>query len=110
MDQLRLAQQSGDPLREGIALNNLGGYYKDRRETAKAVDHLKKALEYFSILQDFDKKAAVLNYLGATYHETLAALWRASKRHGETLGVFLQDLNQQHERDIARQSEGAGTR
>ena len=52
----------------------------------------------------------VARRLGANYDETLAALWRASKRHGETLGVFLQDLEQQHERDVARQSEGAGAR
>jgi hypothetical protein len=52
----------------------------------------------------------VARRLGANYDETLAALWRASKRHGETLAVFLQDLQQQHERDVARQAEGAGVR
>jgi hypothetical protein len=52
----------------------------------------------------------VARRLGANFDETLAALWRASKRHGETLSVFLQDLQQQHERDIARQTDGVGAR
>jgi hypothetical protein len=51
----------------------------------------------------------VAQRLGADHAETLAALWRASKRHGETLSVFLEDLRQQHERDVARQSEGVVT-
>jgi hypothetical protein len=49
----------------------------------------------------------VAQRLGASREETLAALWRASKRHGETLTVFLRDLRQQHERDVARQSDEA---
>jgi len=36
----------------------------------------------------------------------LAALWRASKRHGETLPVFLSELRTQHEREVARHVEG----
>ena len=50
----------------------------------------------------------VARRLSASYDETLAALWRASKRHGETLSVFLQDLRQQHEREVARQTDDGG--
>ena len=36
--------------------------------------------------------------------EMLAALWRSSKRHGETLAVFGRELAAQTEREAARQS------
>jgi hypothetical protein len=41
--------------------------------------------------------------------EALAALWRASKRHGETLSVFVGELRGQFEREAAQASGAAGT-
>jgi hypothetical protein len=38
---------------------------------------------------------------GASEEEALAALWRASKRHGETLAVFAGELKAQFEREAA---------
>ncbi|MGH2350869.1 MAG: hypothetical protein ACRDI2_05785 [Chloroflexota bacterium] len=38
---------------------------------------------------------------GASEPEMLAALWRASKRHGETLLVFAGELRAQFERETA---------
>lgn len=38
---------------------------------------------------------------------TVAALWRASKRHGETLSVFITELDQQFERETAAASGAA---
>jgi tetratricopeptide (TPR) repeat protein len=70
LDQhLKAAQSAGDPWKQGIALNNLGTYYKERRETAKAAKFFVKALEFFSVLQDLERKATVLNNLGGTYHD-----------------------------------------
>jgi len=66
-EQLRQAESAGDPWKAGIALNNLGDYYKDRRETGKALEHFQKALEYFTALDDAEKKATVLINLGGTY-------------------------------------------
>jgi len=48
----------------------------------------------------------VAQRLGISREVALAALWRASKRHGETLPVFLGELRTQHEREVARQVEG----
>jgi Flp pilus assembly protein TadB len=39
--------------------------------------------------------------------EALAALWRASKRHGETLSVFIGELRAQFEREAAQTAGGA---
>ena len=38
---------------------------------------------------------------GASEEEALAALWRASKRHGETIAVFIGELKAQFEREAA---------
>jgi hypothetical protein len=38
---------------------------------------------------------------GTSEPEALAALWRASKRHGETLAVFAGELRAQFEREHA---------
>src|SRR6516225_9060079 len=43
-EQLRQAEAAGDPWKAGIAYNNLGDYYKDRRDTAKALEHFQKRL------------------------------------------------------------------
>jgi hypothetical protein len=40
--------------------------------------------------------------------EALAALWRASKRHGETLSVFVGELRGQFEREAAQAAGAAG--
>ena len=40
--------------------------------------------------------------------EALAALWRASKRHGETLSVFVGELRGQFEREAAQSAGAAG--
>ncbi len=39
-EQFRQAELAGDPWKQGIALNNLGSYYKDRREFPSAVELL----------------------------------------------------------------------
>ena len=70
-DQLRQAEAVGDPWKEGIALNNLGDYHKDRRETTKAIELFQKALEYFTALDDAEKKATVFNNLGGTYADAM---------------------------------------
>lgn len=67
MDQFRQAELAGDPWRQGIALNNLGSHFKDRRETGKAVDYFQRALDFFTALDDREKKATVLTNLGGTY-------------------------------------------
>lgn len=66
-DQLHQAELAGDPWRQGIALNNLGSHFKDRRETGKAVDYFQKALDFFTALDDREKKATVLTNLAGTY-------------------------------------------
>lgn len=66
-DQLRQAELAGDPWRQGIALNNLGSYYKDCHETGNAVDFFQKALDFFIALDDQEKKATVLTNLGGTF-------------------------------------------
>jgi len=43
--------------------------------------------------------------LGVSHEEALAALWRASKRHGETLAVFGTELHSQFERETARAAQ-----
>jgi hypothetical protein len=40
-------------------------------------------------------------HFGISREEALAALWRASKRHGETLAVFAGELRAQFEREQA---------
>jgi hypothetical protein len=45
----------------------------------------------------------------ADERELLPALWRASKRHGETLTVFAGELRQQFAREAARAGEAGGT-
>lgn len=47
---------------------------------------------------------------GAGEPETLAALWRTSKRHGETLAVFAQELRNQLQRETASGGEAAAAR
>ena len=42
---------------------------------------------------------ALAQRFNAGEHEMLAALWRASKRHGETLTVFAGELNAQFQRE-----------
>jgi tetratricopeptide (TPR) repeat protein len=67
LEQLRQAELAGDPWRQGIALNNLGSHYKDRRDTGKAVGYFQRALEFFTALDDREKKATVLTNLGGTF-------------------------------------------
>ncbi len=66
---LQSAEAAGDPWKQGVALNNLGDLYKNRREHGKALEHFQKALQFFTALDDKEKKAAVLNNLGGTYLE-----------------------------------------
>jgi hypothetical protein len=47
----------------------------------------------------------VAQRFGVERDVALAALWRASKRHGETLGVFVAELADQIQRETARQSD-----
>jgi tetratricopeptide (TPR) repeat protein len=67
--QLLAAEGAGDPSKQGIALNNLANHYKESRDTAKAAEYFLKALDFFSVLQDMERKATVLNNLGGTYHD-----------------------------------------
>ena len=46
---------------------------------------------------------ALVQQLRIPADEALAVLWRASKRHGETLAVFGHELASQLERETARQ-------
>jgi len=66
-DQLRQAEAAGDPWRQGIVLNNLGSYFKEKRETATALQYFHKALEFFTALDDAEKKGTVLVNLGGTF-------------------------------------------
>ena len=79
-DQLQQAELAGDPWRQGIALNNLGSYFKDLRETGKAIAYFHKALEFFTALDDREKKATVLTNLGGTYLD--------SRDHAQALEQF----------------------
>jgi hypothetical protein len=45
---------------------------------------------------------------GADERVVLAALWRTSKRHGETLAVFATELTDQFQREAAAATSGAG--
>lgn len=70
--------------------------------TVKAdLDQLTKEMDAEDLSAGID---AVAKRLGVPRERALAALWRASKRHGETLSVFLSELKQQDERETARQS------
>jgi tetratricopeptide (TPR) repeat protein len=86
-DQLRTAELAGDPWKQGIALNNIGDYYKNRREHAKAVTYFEKALQFFTALDDQEKKAAVLNNLGGTYLEAREHQ-RALEQFALALGTY----------------------
>lgn len=44
---------------------------------------------------------------GVTEAEMTAALWRTSKRHGETIAVFARELHEQFQREVARTGEPA---
>jgi tetratricopeptide (TPR) repeat protein len=83
-EQFRQAELVGDPWKQGIALNNLGSYYKDRREFPSAVSYFQKALEFFTALDDNEKKATVLINLGGTYLD--------QKEHGKALEQFAMAL------------------
>lgn len=70
--------------------------------TVKAdLDQLTKEMDAEDLSAGID---AVAKRLGVPRERALAALWRASKRHGETLSVFLSELKQQDERETARKS------
>lgn len=86
-EQLRQAEVAGDPWRQGIALNNLGSYFKDRRETGKAVDYFQNALGFFTALDDREKKATVLINLGGTYLD-LRDFPRALEQFALALGTY----------------------
>lgn len=86
-EQLRQAELAGDPWRQGIALNNLGSYFKDCRETGKAVNYFQKALDFFTALDDREKKATVLTNLGGTYLD-LRDYPRALEQFALALGTY----------------------
>lgn len=50
--------------------------------------------------------AELARRFGTSDDEALAALWRASKRHGETLAVFASELRGQLERESAATASG----
>ena len=66
-EQFRQAELAGDPWKQGIALNNLGSYYKEQRDFPYAIKYLQRALEFFTALDDNEKKATVLINLGGTF-------------------------------------------
>ena len=71
------------------------------------VEQLTAELAAPDVSQGIDE---VAQRLGTPREVALAALWRASKRHGETLSVFLHELHNQHEREVARQVEETAAR
>ncbi len=83
-EQFRQAELAGDPWKQGIALNNLGSYYKDQRDFPHAVKYLSKALEFFTALDDNEKKATVLINLGGTFLD--------AKDHAKALEQFAMAL------------------
>jgi tetratricopeptide (TPR) repeat protein len=83
-EQLRQAELAGDPWKQGIALNNLGSLYKERREYPKALTYLHRSLEFFTALDDNEKKATVLINLGGTFLD--------QKEHGKALEQFAMAL------------------
>ena len=62
---------------------------------------LEKELDAEGVSEGLD---AVAKRLGVSRERALGAIWRSSKRHGETIAVFIQELNQQTERETARQT------
>ena len=68
------------------------------------LDQLAKELDADGVSEGID---ALASRLGVSRERALAALWRASKRHGETISVFLDELKHQAQRETARQSEGS---
>ncbi len=67
------------------------------------LDQLTKEMDADGLDDGID---AVAKRLGVPRERALAALWRASKRHGETLSVFVGELKGQDEREAARTSAG----
>jgi Tfp pilus assembly protein PilF len=65
--QLQLAEAAGDPWKQGIALNNLGDFFKNRNEQATARQYFQRALQFFTALADLERKATVLHNLGGSY-------------------------------------------
>jgi hypothetical protein len=66
------------------------------------LEQLSKELDTEGVSQGIDSLAS---RLGVPRDRVLAALWRSSKRHGETLPVFLSELTAQDERERARKTE-----
>ena len=62
---------------------------------------LEKELDAEGVSESLD---TVATQLGVSRERALGAIWRSSKRHGETIGVFIQELKLQTERETARQS------
>jgi hypothetical protein len=68
--------------------------------TVKAdLDQLQRELDAQDVQDGIEREA---QRLGVSRELALAALWRASKRHGETLTVFLNELTNQVQRETAR--------
>jgi hypothetical protein len=65
------------------------------------LEQLSKELDADGVSGSID---AAAQRLGVPRERALAALWRASKRHGEALSVFLSELGQQDERERARKA------
>jgi len=65
------------------------------------LDQLTKELDAEGVSERIDSLAS---RLGVSRERALAAAWRSSKRHGETMAVFLEELKQQDERETARKS------
>ncbi|HEU5318271.1 MAG TPA: hypothetical protein VFX49_19320 [Chloroflexota bacterium] len=66
------------------------------------LDQLSKELDVEGVSDAID---AAAKRLGIPRERALAAIWRASKRHGESVSVFLSELKQQDERERARSAE-----
>jgi tetratricopeptide (TPR) repeat protein len=69
-EQLRQAEAAGDPWKQGIALNNLGDYFKNQNDQARAREYFQHALQFFTALADQERKATVLHNLAASYLAT----------------------------------------
>ena len=66
------------------------------------LDQLQKELDADGVGDRIDVLA---QRLGVAREVARGALWRSSRRHGETLGVFVRELAEQDLRETARAAE-----
>ena len=67
LEQLNLAESTGDAYGTGRAHYYLGKLYRSRNEPERALDHLESALERFAVAKADFERIKTLNDLGMTY-------------------------------------------